>query len=45
MVKECVIGCFGEVDFELDEIQFLPKIVSTISSEKFLDLLTDMDDA
>jgi YebC/PmpR family DNA-binding regulatory protein len=48
--KQALLDTFGEIDFEVDEIQFLPKSVSTISGddvvlfEKFLDMLSDLDD-
>ena len=41
---------FGEIDFEVDEIQFLPKGETPITGddvemfEKFLDMLNDLDD-
>jgi transcriptional/translational regulatory protein YebC/TACO1 len=44
------LDAFGEIDFDVDEIQFLPKSVTSISGddvvlfEKFLDLLNDLDD-
>jgi len=40
----------GDIDFEADEIQFLPKGATPISGddvamfEKFLDMLNDLDD-
>ena len=48
--KQALIDAFGEIDFDVDVIQFLPKSVSTISGddielfEKFLDMLNDLDD-
>jgi YebC/PmpR family DNA-binding regulatory protein len=48
--KQALTDALGEIDFEVDEIQFLPKSVTTISGddiplfEKFLDLLNDLDD-
>ncbi len=48
--KQALSDAFGEIDFEVDEIQFLPKSVATISGddialfERFLDLLNDLDD-
>jgi len=48
--KQALLDALGEIDFEVDEIQFLPKSVSTISGddialfEKFLDMLSDLDD-
>lgn len=48
--KQALIGAFGEIDFEVDEIQFLPKSNTPLSGddiemmEKFLDMLNDLDD-
>jgi YebC/PmpR family DNA-binding regulatory protein len=48
--KQALLDALGEIDFEVDEIQFLPKSISTISGddiplfEKFLDMLNDLDD-
>ncbi|MFA5017715.1 MAG: YebC/PmpR family DNA-binding transcriptional regulator [Methylobacter sp.] len=48
--KQALLDAFGEIDFEVDEIQFLPKSVAPISGddialfEKFLDMLSDLDD-
>ena len=48
--KQAIIGSFGELDFEVDEIQFLPKGVTKISGDdvvlmdKFLDMLNELDD-
>jgi YebC/PmpR family DNA-binding regulatory protein len=48
--KQALSDAFGEIDFEVDEIQFLPKSVTTISGddialfERFLELLSDLDD-
>lgn len=48
--KQALMDAFGEIDFEVDEIQFLPRTVTTISGddvvlfEKFLDMLNDLDD-
>lgn len=48
--KQALSDAFGEIDFEVDEIQFLPKGSTTIGGddiplfEKFLDLLDDLDD-
>ena len=48
--RQALSDAFGEIDFEVDEIQFLPKSVATISGddialfEKFLDMLSDLDD-
>jgi YebC/PmpR family DNA-binding regulatory protein len=48
--KQALLDLLGEVDFEVDEIQFLPKSVTSISGddvvmfEKFLDMLNELDD-
>jgi YebC/PmpR family DNA-binding regulatory protein len=48
--KQALTGSFGELDFEVDEIQFLPKGVTKISGDdvvlmdKFLDMLNELDD-
>lgn len=48
--KQALLDSFGEIDFEVDEIQFLPKSVTTISGDdialfdKFIDMLNDLDD-
>lgn len=48
--KQALMEAFGDVDFEVDEIQFLPKGATPIGGEdvalfeKFLDLLNDLDD-
>ncbi|MBL4711540.1 MAG: YebC/PmpR family DNA-binding transcriptional regulator [Gammaproteobacteria bacterium] len=48
--KQALLATFGEMTFEVDEIQFLPKNTSPISTddtemfEKFLDMLNDLDD-
>ena len=48
--KQALADSFGVIDFEVDEIQFLPKSTTVISSddlvlfEKFLDMLDDLDD-
>jgi len=48
--KQALIDTLGEIDFEVDEIQFLPQITKPISGEdlemfeKFLDMLNDLDD-
>ena len=49
-VKQSLIDAFGEMDFEVDEIQYLPKGSTPINGEdvemfeKFLDMLNDLDD-
>ena len=48
--KQALSDSFGEIDFEVDEIQFLPKSVTNVTGddvalmEKFLDMLNDLDD-
>ena len=48
--KQALIDTFGEIDFEVDEIQYLPQSTMTISGddvemfEKFIDMLNDLDD-
>lgn len=48
--KQALTDAFGEIDFEVDEIQFLPKNTTPISGDdvemfnKFIDMLTDLDD-
>jgi len=48
--KQALTDAFGGIDFDVDEIQFLPKSTTTISGddlvlfEKFLDMLDDLDD-
>lgn len=48
--KQAITDAFGEIDFDVDEIQFLPKSTTTISDddlvlfEKFLDMLNELDD-
>jgi transcriptional/translational regulatory protein YebC/TACO1 len=48
--KQALSDSLGEIDFEVDEIQFLPKSVTKIIGddivlfEKFLDMLSDLDD-
>ncbi|MCK9608222.1 MAG: YebC/PmpR family DNA-binding transcriptional regulator [Methylomonas sp.] len=48
--KQALTDLVGEIDFEVDEIQFLPKGSTPISGddlvlfEKFLDMLNDLDD-
>ncbi|MDD2725296.1 MAG: YebC/PmpR family DNA-binding transcriptional regulator [Methylovulum sp.] len=48
--KQALADLLGEVDFEVDEIQFLPKGTTAISGddlilfEKFLDMLDELDD-
>ncbi|MFI3185963.1 MAG: YebC/PmpR family DNA-binding transcriptional regulator [Methylococcaceae bacterium] len=48
--KQALTDTLGELDFDVDEIQFLPRSVSPISGddlllfEKFTDMLNDLDD-
>ncbi len=48
--KNALTEGFGEIDFEVDEIQFLPKNSSPVTGEdvemfdKFLEMLNDLDD-
>ncbi|WP_227368931.1 YebC/PmpR family DNA-binding transcriptional regulator [Halomonas sp. M20] len=48
--KQALIDAFGEIDFDTDEIQFVPQTVTPIEGddvamfEKLLDMLNDLDD-
>jgi len=48
--KQALINAFGEIEFEVDEIQFVPKGATPLSGddievmEKLLDMLDDVDD-
>lgn len=48
--KQAIITAFGEVEFDVDEIQFVPKGTTPISGddiavmEKLIDMLNDVDD-
>ncbi len=48
--KQSLADAFGEIDFDVDEIQFLPKSATQISGddialfERFLDMLDDLED-
>jgi YebC/PmpR family DNA-binding regulatory protein len=48
--KQALLDAFGEIDFEVDEIQYLPQSTTQISGddvemfEKFIDMLNDLDD-
>ncbi len=48
--KQALIDAFGELDFEVDEIQFVPQTTAPIEGddvamfEKFLDMLNELDD-
>ena len=48
--RKALVESFGEIDFEVDEIQYLPQNTAPISDEdvemfeKFIDMLNDLDD-
>lgn len=48
--RQALLNAFGEIDFEVDEIQFVPRSTTPISGddvammEKFIDMLNDVDD-
>jgi len=48
--KQALLEAFGEIEFEVDEIQFVPQTTTEVSGddvamfEKFLDMLNDLDD-
>ncbi len=48
--KQALSDAFGDIDFDVDEIQFIPRDATTISGEdiemfeKFLDMLNELDD-
>jgi len=48
--KQTLLDSFGDIDFELDEIQFMPQAYQTLSGddvelfEKFLGMLDELDD-
>jgi YebC/PmpR family DNA-binding regulatory protein len=48
--RQALLDSFGDLDFEVDEIQFIPQSVSAVPAEeqavlaKFLDMLEDLDD-
>jgi len=48
--KQALIETLGEIDFEVDEVQFIPQITAAIAPQeremfdKFLDMLNDLDD-
>ncbi|RLA46451.1 MAG: YebC/PmpR family DNA-binding transcriptional regulator [Gammaproteobacteria bacterium] len=48
--RQAVVDAFGELDFEVDEIQFIPQTTSPLSDEeqaaldKFIDMLDDLED-
>ena len=48
--KTALAAAFGEIDYEVDEIQFIPQTYTTVSGDdlsmfgKFMDMLNDVDD-
>ncbi len=48
--KSALAAAFGDIDYEVDEIQFIPQNYTTIKGddvtmfEKFMDMLNDLDD-
>jgi YebC/PmpR family DNA-binding regulatory protein len=48
--KQALLDQFGEIEFDVEEIQFIPQTTSELSAEdlpmfeKFLDMLNDLDD-
>lgn len=48
--RQALVAAFGDLDFSMDEIQFLPQTTSPLNEEdremfeKFMDLLNDLDD-
>ena len=48
--KSALAAAFGDIDYEVDEIQFIPQNYTTINGddvtmfEKFMDMLNDLDD-
>ena len=48
--KAALAAAFGDIDYEVDEIQFIPQNYTTINGddvtmfEKFMDMLNDLDD-
>lgn len=48
--KQALLDQFGEIDFEVEEIQFVPQTTTAISGDdvamfdKFMDMLNDLDD-
>lgn len=48
--KQALTDAFGEVDFQVDEIQFLPQTMTQVTGDdvamfdKFMDMLNDLDD-
>lgn len=48
--KQALTEAFGEIDFDVDEIQFIPQVTTPVTGEdremfeKFLEMLNDLDD-
>ena len=48
--KQALTDAFGDIDFAVDEVQFLPQTMTAVSGEdvdmldKLLDMLNDVDD-
>jgi transcriptional/translational regulatory protein YebC/TACO1 len=48
--KQALLDAFGEIEFGVDEIQYLPKSVTHLTGDdvdmfnRFMDLLNDLDD-
>jgi transcriptional/translational regulatory protein YebC/TACO1 len=48
--RQALVTAFGEIDFDVDEIQFVPKTSTPISGDdvatmdKLLDMLNDVED-
>jgi YebC/PmpR family DNA-binding regulatory protein len=48
--RQALLDAFGEIDFDVDEIQYLPKGATPLSADdaemfnRFLDMLNDLDD-
>ncbi len=48
--KQALLDAFGELDFEVDEIQFVPQTTTPVAGddvamfEKLLDMLNELDD-
>lgn len=48
--KQALAKAFGEIDFDVNEIQFIPQVTTPVTGEdlemfeKFLDMLNDLDD-
>ena len=48
--RQALTDAFGEIDFAVDEVQFLPQTTVTLSGddvpvfERFMEMLNDLDD-